>query len=147
MLKPYFLTTKSNLMTKFELNGKSIVMALSVFAFMILGSVNATAQYVNVVEATTRAKMEISTLEADYENATTNEERSGIAFEIGFYTHLINNMTDLGMEVPAAIEAARPVTKPIVNASGWITYSTQISDTFKAESETLISNAQDLLSD
>ncbi|MFT5765926.1 MAG: hypothetical protein ACI8X3_003364, partial [Saprospiraceae bacterium] len=71
MLKSYFLTTKSNLMTKFKMNGKSLMMGLSFFVFMMLGSFSANAQWVNSAEAKVLIKGELVTLQNDFDQAQT----------------------------------------------------------------------------
>lgn len=145
MLKPYFLTTKSNLMTKFKLNGKSMAMVLSFFAFMILGSVNATAQWVSSSEAVLLVKQQIETLENDFAQAANDTERYDIALELRYFKRVFYNVTEGGFEVPQAVEEARPEDLPTVSSSGLVYGSTE-SPNFKTISQGLVDAGTDLLS-
>jgi len=136
MLKPYFLTTKSNL---------AMAMALSFFAFMILGSINASAQWVSTSDATNLVKQEVETLENDFSQATATQERYQIAFEIRYYTRLLYNLTEGGMEVPEAVEEARPEEKPMAHSSGLVYLSAE-DENFKMEAQALVDAGTDLLS-
>jgi len=144
MLKPYFLTTKSNLMTKFKMNGKNLMMGLSLFAFMILGSVSASAQWVSSSDAFVLLKQELTTLENDFNQATTDEQRIEIAFETRYYQTVMSNIAG-GMEVPAAVEDARPSNKPVLHSSGLIAFAAA-GENFKNEAQALVDAGTDLLS-
>ena len=146
MLKPYFLTTKSNLMTKFKMNGKSMLMVLSFFAFMILGSVNASAQWVSPSEATVLLKQEITNLESDRDQASSDEERSNIVFKMRYYHTVMFNMSTLGMEIPQAIEEAKPTSKPVAHSSGLMYFTADVPN-FKLEAQALVDAGTDLLSE
>lgn len=145
MLKPYFLTTKSNLMTKFKMNGKSIAMVLSFFAFMILGSVNASAQWVTPSEGIMLIKQEVTSLENDFSQASSDQERFDIAMKVRYFNRLMFNMANLGMEIPEAIEEARPEDKPVAHSSGLVYLSAE-DPNFKNEAQALVNAGTDLLS-
>ncbi len=146
MLKPYFLTTKSNLMTKFKLSGKSMLMALSFFAFMILGSVSASAQWVTPTEAVVLLKQEIETLENDFAQATNDTEKYNIALELRYFKRVFFNVTDGGLEVPQSVEQARPEYLPTVHSSGLV-YGSNEDPNFKTIAQALVDAGTDLLSD
>ena len=146
MLKSYFLTTKSNLMTKFKMNGKSMVMVLSFFAFMILGSVSASAQiWVSPDEAALIIKDHVTTLENDFSNASTTQEKLDIAFEIKYFTLVKGLFNDAGLEVPEAVLEAKPVDKAKQHSSGLIYFDSD-SPNLRAEADALVALATDLLS-
>ncbi len=145
MLKPYFLTTKSNLMTKFKMNGKNLMMALSFFAFMILGSVSATAQWVSTPEAVELIKAEVLSLDNEFAQATTNAEKEQITFEKRYYLLVGHYITEGGLEVPAGVTQATPTDKPKVHSSGLVEFTSDGPD-FKQDVATLIAEATDMLS-
>ena len=144
MLKPYFLTTKSNLMTKFKMNGKSIVMVLSLFVFMILGSVSASAQWVSPSEATVLIEDHMTTLKSDFEQAANDQVRYTIAMEMRYFSWVQTNLNQ-GQEVPTAVEGARPFDKPMVHSSGLVYLSAEDTN-FKNEAQALVDAGTDLLS-
>lgn len=145
MLKPYFLTSKSNLMTKFKLNGKAMVMALSFFAFMILGSVTASAQWVSNDDAVVLLKDRMNQLDDDFAQATTDTERYEIALEKRYFLRVFNGITAEGLEVPAAVEGARPEYLPTVHSSGLV-YGSNDDPNFKTIAQGLVDAGTDLLS-
>jgi len=148
MLKPYFLTTKSNLMTKFKMNGKSMLMGLSFFAFMILGSVNASAQWMSPTQATAELKQQIETLENDFNAATTTAAKINIAFEKQYYETIMTLINVDGVEVPASVQQAKPTFKPAQHSSGLVVLTSDVSyhPNFKTEVQGLVDDATDLLS-
>ena len=133
-------------MKKIQLNGKTLIMALSFFAFMILGTISASAQnWVSSDEALLLLKDQISTLESDYAQANNDQERLDIAFSVKYYSTVYGQIGDLGMEVSVAVDAARPQNKATKHSSGLIYFGTEAPD-FKVKSQALINAATDLLS-
>jgi hypothetical protein len=146
MLKPYFLTTKSNLMTKFKMNGKSMLMVLSFFAFMILGSVSVSAQnWVPTSEAVVLLKNKLTTLETEFNQAPTAEQKVEVAFKTRYYRTVFYLITDGGQEVGVAVESARPANKPGLHSSGMIAFS-KVHPNFKNDVQALVDAGTDLLS-
>ena len=146
MLKHYLLTFKSNLMKKFKMSGKPMVMVLSLFAFMILGSVSATAQWVSNDEAILLLKNEITTLDDDYAQAQTDEARVAITNAKRYYTSVFVSIAELGQEIPTAIEGSRLNNLAAIHSSGLIYFSKDSPD-FKTITQGLVDDVTDLLTD
>ena len=146
MLKHYFLTIKSNLMKKFNSNGRSWFMSLSLFvAFMVLGAGSLAAQnWVTSAEALDILRNEVQTLETEFEQAPTDEEKVEIAGRIKYYNAIKNAIIFHGDEVPAAVENTKPQNLPAKHSSGVIAFS-KTGDNFKEDVEALVSDATDLL--
>lgn len=128
------------------MTGRSLMTALSLFAFMLLGSATASAQYVNSTEAIQLIKAEILTLDNDFAQATTDAQKVQITFEKRYYLLIGHYIAQDGLEVPAAIEEARPTDKPALHSSGLV-YFTSEGSTFKSDVTNLVSEATDLLSE
>lgn len=145
MLKPYFLTTKSNLMTKYKLSGKNLMMGLSFFVFMMLGSFSATAQWVTPQEAQTLIKGELVSLQSDYDQAQTDQQRLDIAFVMKYYYQVYHHIAEEGMEVPEAVSSSKPLNKAEKHSSGLVYFAAEDSN-FKLQAQALVDAATDLLS-
>ena len=123
-----------------------MVMALSFFAFMILGAVSADAQWVNTTEAITLIKAEIETLDTEFEQATTDEQRLSIANAKRYFLTVGTLIAEEGQEIPAAIEGARLQNTVGIHSSGLIYFSDDNPD-YKTISQGLVDEATDLLSE
>jgi hypothetical protein len=144
MLKSYFLTTKSNLMTKFKMNGKSLMMGLSFFVFMMLGSFSANAQWVNSAEAKVLIKGELVTLQNDFDQAQTDQQRLDVAFVMKYYYQVYHQIAEAGMEVSQAVNSSKPENKAEKHSSGLIYFAAENPD-FKAQVLALVDAATNLL--
>ena len=133
-------------MKKITMTGRTMMMALSFFAFMILGTVSANAQWVNTDEAIELLKTEISTLDDDYAQASTDEARIAITNAKRYYMSVFVAITDLGQEIPTAIEGSRLNNLAGIHSSGLIYFSTDSPD-FKTVTQGLVDDATDLLSE
>jgi len=133
-------------MKKIQLNGKALMMALSFFAFMILGSVSVSAQnWVTSSEAVLLLKDKLTTLETEYNQASTDQQRVEVAFETRYFRTVFYQVTDGGQEVGDAVESARPINKPGIHSSGMIAFS-KVHPNFKNDVQALVDAGTDLLS-
>lgn len=123
-----------------------MMMALSFFAFMILGTVSADAQWVNTDEAIALIKAEINTLDNAYNQAGTDEAKVEVANELRYFNSLFYMITEEGQEIPTAIEGARLANLAELHSSGLIYFSDD-SPEYKTISQGLVDEATDLLSE
>jgi hypothetical protein len=140
-----FFNLKIYLMKKFKLNGKNLMMGLSFFVFMMLGSFSANAQWVNSSEAKVLIKGELATLQNDFDQAPTDQARLDIAFVMKYYYQVYHQIAEAGMEVSQAVDSSKPSNKAEKHSSGLIYFAAEDAN-FKAEVLALVATATDLLS-
>jgi hypothetical protein len=133
-------------MKKIQLNGKALMMALSFFAFMILGTVSTSAQnWVPTSEAVVLLKNKLTTLDTEFNQAPTAQQKVEVAFKTRYYRTVFYLITDGGQEVGIAVESARPANKPGLHSSGMIAFS-KVHPDFKNDVQALVDAGTDLLS-
>jgi hypothetical protein len=128
------------------MNGKNLMMGLSFFVFMMLGSFSVSAQnWVTTPEAKILIKGELATLQSDFDQAQTDQQRLDIAFVMKYYYQVYHQIAEAGMEVSQAVDSSKPTNKASKHSSGLIYFSANDAN-FKSQVLALVDAATDLLS-
>ena len=122
--------------------GGASLKALAFFAFFFVLMSSASAQYVSPNDALVIIKGEVEVLDNQAANTSNNSTLMTIKLKKDYLLLVMNDLGE-GASVDAAIHDNRPIAKPSIHSSGWMTYKSGPS--FKAEANDLVAYAEQLL--